>query len=94
MEFSKDERNHAENFMKVYYTMTGKYYVPPVINDPKVPDYIEAIKIRILAESGDFEKYALKYKQAVNPCLQALFYMTQAEEGQHAMRFPLLLAEK
>jgi rubrerythrin len=94
LEFSKDEKTHAENFMKVYYTMTGNNYVLPEIAEPTVPDYMEAIKIRILAETGDYEKYGIKYLQAVNRCLKDLFFMTRTKEAQHAMRFPLLIAEK
>lgn len=94
MEFGMEEQHHAENFMRVYASMMGKFYNPPPRQEPQVPDYIEALKVRTLAESGDFEKYALKYRQAVNPCLRALFYMTQASEGKHAMRIPMLMAER
>lgn len=94
MEFSNDEKVHAENFMKVYYTMTGRYYIPPEITDPVVPGYMEAIKVRILAETTDYEKYGAKYLKAMNPCLKDLFFMTRTREAQHAMRFPLLIAEK
>ncbi len=94
MEFSKDEQMHAQNFMHAYFMLTGRRYHVPVIQDPIVPAYEEALKQRILAESGDFEKYGKQYLKAPNSYLRNLFYMTQVKEGQHAMRIPFLLHEK
>ena len=92
MEFSKDEHMHAQNLMKAYYMLTGKYFYPPVIKDPVVPDdYMQALFARILAETADYKKYGEKYLVACNKWLKELFFMTRTVEGQHAMRIPLLI---
>ncbi len=93
LEFSDDEKMHAHNFQKAYYMLTGQYY-QPAVEEPQVSaDFCEAVKARIIAESGDFKKYGEQYLKAPNKYLQDLFYMTRTYEGIHAMRMPILLSD-
>lgn len=94
MEFSWDEQRHAQNFMNAYYMLTGRAYYPPMVQDPTVPDYEEALKERLLAETADYKKYGEKYLKACAPYLKDLFFMTRTVEAQHAMRIPLLMEEE
>jgi rubrerythrin len=95
LEFSQDEKLHAENFMQVYYFMTGQRYCPLYIPTPQVPDYEEALKQRIIAETNDYKKYGIKYLETkCNPYLSDLFFMTRTYEAIHAMRIPILLEEE
>jgi rubrerythrin len=94
MEFSRDEQGHAQNFMKAYYMLTGREYTPQIVEVPNVPDYKEALKERILAETHDYKKYGEEYLKACNPYLKDLFFMTRTVEAQHAMKIPLLMAEE
>ena len=93
MEFSRDEQGHAENFMRAYFMLTGRMYTLQAMEPIEVPDYREALKVRILAETHDYRKYGEKYLIACNRCLKDLFYMTRTVEAQHAMRIPLLMDE-
>lgn len=93
MEFSKDEQQHAKNFMKAYQMLTGKMYTPDNIRPPMVPEYKEALKQRIIAETSDYKKYGEDYLKACRPYLKDLFFMTRTVEAQHAMRIPILLAD-
>ncbi len=93
MEFSNDERMHARYFMNAYYMLTGQCYTPPVVEEPQVPDFCEALKVRIMAETHDYKKYGEQYLKAPNPYLKDLFFMARTVEAQHAMRMPILLSE-
>ncbi len=94
MEFSRDECMHAENFMNVYYMLTGTIYRPPAIEKVDVPEYEEALKDRIIAETSDYKEYGEQYLKLKNPCLKDLFFMIRTDEGKHAMRIPLLMEEE
>ena len=93
LEFSRDEAKHAYNFTQVYSMLTGRCYPPPAIEDPKVPDYEQALKERIIAETNDYKKYGEQYLRTINPYLKDLFFMTRTVEAQHAMRIPILMME-
>jgi Rubrerythrin. len=94
MEFSKDEKMHAQDFMNAYFMLTGRRYQPPKIEDPKVPDdFMEALQQRILAETNDYKKYGEQYLKAPTAYLRNLFFMTRTSEAQHAMRIPYLMHE-
>ncbi|WP_252226945.1 ferritin-like domain-containing protein [Caldicoprobacter algeriensis] len=94
MEFSKDEKMHAQDFMNAYFMLTGRRYQPPKIEDPKVPDdFMEALQQRILAETNDYKKYGERYLKAHTAYLRDLFFMTRTSEAQHAMRIPYLMHE-
>ena len=94
LEFSADEKMHAQNFMKAYKRLTGKNFVVPKITDPVVPEYKEAIEDRIIAETNDYKKYGQQYLNANDKYFKDLFFMTRTAEATHAMRMPLLLAEQ
>lgn len=94
MEFSKDEKMHAQDFMNAYFMLTGRKYEPPKIEDPKVPDdFMEALQQRILAETNDYKKYGEQYLKAPTAYLRNLFFMTRTSEAQHAMKIPYLMHE-
>ena len=94
LEFSNDEKSHAENFKQAYYYMTGRMFVTKLIEPPKISEYKEALKIRMLAETKDYKKYGEQYLLAPNKYLKDLFFMTRTVEAQHAMRIPILFEEK
>jgi len=94
MEFSKDEKMHAQDFMNAYFMLTGRKYEPPKIEDPKVPDdFMEALQERITAETNDYKKYGEQYLKAPTAYLRNLFFMTRTSEAQHAMKIPYLMHE-
>lgn len=91
LEFAKDEADHAANFRQVYRQITGME--PPVgpVNPPEIPNYCEAIKQRIMAESNDFVKYGQEFLNAPVVELRNLFYITGATEAKHGLRLTTLL---
>ena len=93
MGFSRDEKMHAENFMKEYHRLTGRKYKPEPVPPPVISNYEDALKQRILAETRDYQKYGEKYQMVCDPCLRRMFWDTRTDEAQHAMRIPILLHE-
>ena len=89
--FAEDEARHAANFQILYRLISRTIPPEPVIVEPNITDFEEAIRIRILAESGDFRKYANDYAKYNQPPICDLFYLTSVSEGQHAMRLTLFL---
>lgn len=94
LEFSSDERMHAENFMRAYRIVTGRGYTPPRIEPPEIPRYDEALKQRIIAETNDYKKYGEWYLRIPDPYLRMLFFETRTDEARHAMRIPILMEEE
>ncbi|ABW19533.1 ferritin-like domain-containing protein [Alkaliphilus oremlandii] len=94
MEFGMDEAKHAENFQRAYSMITGRYYMPQPLKPIVIEDYEEALKIRVIAETNDYEKYGKEYLMAPNKYLQDLFFNTRTDEAKHAMRIPILFEEE
>jgi rubrerythrin len=91
-EFSADEWAHSQSLMRAYNMLTGKVYSPPAVTDPAVPEYNEALKQRVIAETNDYRKYGEKYLAACNACLKEMFYNLRTGEAIHAMRMQILFA--
>ncbi|MGE5415550.1 MAG: ferritin-like domain-containing protein [Acidobacteriota bacterium] len=94
MEFSREEMTHAENFMEAYYRLTHREYRPENVERPIVPEYEEALRQRIMAETKDYEKYGIQYLKAPDQYFRNLFFETRTVEAQHAMRIPILLHDE
>jgi hypothetical protein len=92
MEFSRDEWTHSQNLINAYTILTGQAYRQPSAESPVVPEYNEALKVRILAETADYKKYGEKYLAACSPYLKHMFFMLRTDEAMHAMRMQILLA--
>ncbi len=91
MEFSRDEMQHAANFQDVYCQLTGMQPRIPPVELPQIPPYCEAIKARIMAESGDLVKYGEESVKAPDQMLRDLFYITSLIEGRHGLRLTTLM---
>lgn len=93
VEFAAEEYKHAQNFMQAYYALTGRMFTLPAMTDPTIPDYQEALKVRIIAETNDYRKYGEKYQQVAIPWLRKMFWDARTGEDIHAMRIPILMEE-
>jgi rubrerythrin len=91
MEFARDEAEHAANFRSVYCQLTGMQPMIPPIEPPQIPPYCDAVKARIMAESGDLVKYGEESAAAPDMMLKNLFYITSLIEGRHGMRLATLM---
>lgn len=94
LEFSADEKKHAENMQSAYYMLTGRYFKPSPLKPVTITDYDTALKQRIIAETKDYQKYGEQYLKAPNKYLKDLFFMTRTVEAKHAMRIPILFEEE
>ena len=93
LEFSRNEKDHAETFARAITMITGKKYVLPFVGRPAVPsDYHEALKKRVINESGDFRKYGNEYLEAKTPFLKDAFYKARTDENVHALRILYMLS--
>jgi rubrerythrin len=91
LEFSRDEAQHAANFRQVYRQITGVEAPIGPVNPPEIPNYCEAIKQRIMAESNDFVKYSQEAMNTPVMELHHLFHMTGVMEAKHGLRLTTLL---
>ena len=94
LEFSKDEKMHAQRFQEVYYMITGSYFTPKPLKPVVITDYEDSLKQRVLAETKDYGKYGEQYLKAPNKYLRYLFFRTRTVEAQHAMRISILFEEE
>ncbi len=94
IEFGMDEAKHAKNFQRAYYMITGRHFIPKPLDPIVIEDYEDALKIRVLAETKDYEKYGKEYLMAPNKYLQDLFFNTRTGEAKHAMRIAILFEEE
>lgn len=93
LEFSEDEQSHADEFKRIYRSMTGRSYnpvVPPVVLEGS---YRDILLDRVLDESGDFRKYGEQYIITTNPALKEAYYRARTDENVHALRLLYLLSE-
>ncbi len=93
MEFSRDEKKHAESFMDAYCRLTGKKFHPGPVRPSYICDYEQSLKDRIIEETNAYEEYGKKYQELCDPCLRRLFWDARTDEATHAMRIPILLHE-
>lgn len=91
MGFSQDEWMHSQQLIQAYQMLTGQVYTPGPIETPVIPEYSEALKVRVLAETADYKKYGEKYLAVCNTYLRDMFYMLRTDEAMHAMRMPILM---
>lgn len=92
LEFSQDEKTHAEYFQDVYSMLKGSSFTPKPIT-VKNTNYAEGLKKRIAVETNDYRKYGKQYLDAPTKDLRDLFFGIRDIEAQHAMRIPILLQE-
>lgn len=93
LEFSADERKHADEFKRIYRMLTCSNYNPMVPRPVLEGSFREILRDRVLDESGDFRKYGLEYIKACNPVLEKAFYIARTDENVHALRLLYMLSE-
>jgi len=93
MEFSRDEKKHAESFMDAYCRLTGKKFNPDPVRPSHICDYEQSLKDRIIEETNAYEDYGKMYQELCDPCLRRMFWDARTDEATHAMRIPILLHE-
>ncbi|MCX8129365.1 MAG: ferritin-like domain-containing protein [Clostridia bacterium] len=92
-EFSKDEKTHAEGFVKAYGILTGLMFHSMDVGVQQIPEYSEALKSRFLSETSESKKYSDQYLKTRNQFLKDLFFSISSSEAQHAMKILLLMCE-
>ncbi|NLG84615.1 MAG: ferritin-like domain-containing protein [Firmicutes bacterium] len=92
-ELAEDEARHAEEFKEAYRCLTGRMYEEKPKAPPAVPEYREALKERLRAETHDYKKYGREFLHAGDPYLRDLFFLTRTDEAIHAIRIAGLMPE-
>jgi len=94
LEFSEDEQAHADEFKRIYRTLTGRSY-HPVVKPLVLTDSFDAIlRDRVIDESGDFRKYGEQYIQTDrNDMLKDAYYRARTDENVHALRLLSMLSK-
>ncbi|KPU45883.1 rubrerythrin [Oxobacter pfennigii] len=90
---SIDEESHAESLKKAYCYLTGSAFIMPAIMTPEVPSFEEALMMSMQNETKDYKKYGEQFIKSTDKYLNHLFFMIKTNEGQHALRIPLLLED-
>ncbi len=93
-EFAEDEQSHADEFQRIYRSMTGKNYRPTLHPPDLSGSYRDILRDRVLDESGDFRKYGEQYLQThQNLTLKNTYYRARTDENVHALRLLYMLSE-
>ncbi|MEG1551318.1 MAG: ferritin family protein [Oscillospiraceae bacterium] len=95
LEFSADEKSHADMFNKIYSQITGRKFEPTIPPIVLSGTYCDILKDRILDESGDYRKYDRHFVNT-NKNMSALrwtYYLAKTDENVHAIRLMYLLNE-
>ena len=94
LEFAEDEQSHANEFQRIYRTMTGRSY-NPIIEPPVLQGtFNEILRERVIDESGDFRKYGQQYIQTdQNSVLKEAYYRARTDENVHALRLLYMLSK-
>lgn len=90
LEWSDDEASHALLMSSLYLELTGEPVPMLPVTPPNVPPYPQALRERIVAESGDVRKYSDAYLSSVDPRVRDIFFRLSVTEGYHALRLLLL----
>ncbi|WP_193708229.1 ferritin family protein [Alkalibaculum sporogenes] len=93
LEFSDDEKIHAESLQTIYSKLKGRSYTPKPLLPVQINDFTQALIQRIEVETRDYKKYGKHYLDAPTNDLQDLFFSIRDIEAQHAMRIPILLED-
>ena len=94
IEFSEDEQSHADNFKKIYRTLTGRSYNPDIKPPVLTGSFDDILRDRVLDESGDFRKYGEQYITTVNnDMLKDAYYRARTDENVHALRLLYMLSK-
>lgn len=93
LQISQDEENHAKNFMREYYRLTGRNYQPKPIELEEISSFKDALLIRIKAEINGYKTYTAQSFNAPNRILGDLFAESAASEAEHALLLLLMLNE-
>lgn len=92
LEFAVDEECHAEEFKKIYRSITGKCFNPEIEPIEIKDKYRSVLKERVFDESGDFRKYGEQYIQTQkNTALSRAYYRARTDENVHALRLLAML---
>lgn len=91
IEMSKEEKQHAITFIGIISRLSGKEYVLPNIEAPKVPEYRTALIHRIIDEADDFRKYGIDYMLAPSNALNNAYFAIMLGENVHAHKLNALL---
>ena len=93
LEFSNDEQAHADEFKRIYRSITGRSY-NPVVSPPVLEgSFDDILRDRVLDESGDFRKYGEQYAMTQNRALKNAYYRARTDENVHALRLLYMLSK-
>lgn len=94
LEFASDEQRHAEEFLWIYWSMTGNGFNPPIAPVQLEGSYRDILRDRVLDESGDFRKYGNEYIHTTSDsALKNAYDKAKTDENVHALRLLYLLSE-
>jgi len=94
LEFAEDEQSHANEFQRIYRTMTGRSYNPMIEPPVLQGTFNEILRERVIDESGDFRKYGQQYIQTdSNSVLKEAYYRARTDENVHALRLLYMLSK-
>ncbi len=92
MEMSIDDRSHANEFKRIYKSMTGRNYNPVVKLPALKGSFNEILRSRILNESKDYKKYSEEYITTKgNTLLKTTFYLAGIDDNVHALHLIYML---
>ncbi|NMA80081.1 MAG: hypothetical protein GX967_05490 [Clostridiales bacterium] len=92
MEMAADDTSHANEFKRIYKSMTGRNY-NPIVKPPALKgSFNEILRSRIPSESDDYRKYCEEYITSKgNSVLKTTFYLAGIDDNVHALHLIYML---
>ncbi|MFW5972271.1 MAG: ferritin family protein [Bacillota bacterium] len=93
LEFSHDERIHANQFQQIYEALSSREYSSPgeIDYNFEINNYINSLESRMLEETADFKKYKNTYLSVNDNTFRDIFFNAMHDEAHHAMRILYLI---
>ncbi len=92
MEFAINDKNLANEFQKIYTSLTGKSYIPTIETPNISGNYRDILKERSLAESKAAKNYGDEFLQARrNTDLKHVFYRAENDSAVQAIQLLYML---
>lgn len=92
MDFSEDEKRHADKLTEMFQKMTGKGYSPNTAEPIIVNSFFETLRKRMLDESYDYGKYMSAARNADDENMKLQFEAFADDENIHAHRLMYMIS--
>ncbi len=93
LDMADDEQVQAENFKKIYRSLTGRNCNAAAAPVTFSGSYNDALRERVLSESADARAYADQYLAAQNSAFKRAYFCANANANMHCQQLLSMLTQ-